>query len=146
MMMAFFPPISSEQGLNERAAVSPTTRPTSLDPVNEMARTSGCSAMGAPASGPNPVTIFTTPFGRPASVKVLTRFNVESGVSSAGLITQVLPQTRAGNSFHEGMAMGKFHGAIIPQTPIGMRTAMANLLGSSEGTVAPNKRRPSPAM
>ena len=54
---------------------------------------------------------------------------VESGVSSAGLMTHVLPQTSAGKSFHEGIAMGKFQGAIMPHTPIGMRTAMANLLG-----------------
>src|SRR4029077_21107756 len=119
---------------------------TSLDPVNEIACTFGCSAMGAPASGPNPVTTLTTPFGRPASVSAFNKFRVESGVSSAGLITQVLPQTNAGNSFHEGIAMGKFHGAIMPHTRMGIRTAMANLLGSSEGTVAPNSLRPSPAM
>ena len=71
---------------------------------------------------------------------------VESGVSSAGLITQVLPQTRAGKSFHEGMAMGKFQGVIMPQTPTGMRTDMANLSGSSDGVVWPKSRRPSPAM
>src|SRR5437016_13042673 len=102
--------------------------------------------MGAPASGPYPVTIFTTPFGNPASTRAVTRLMVERGVSSAGLMTQVFPHTSAGSSFHEGMAMGKFQGAIMPQTPMGMRTAIANLLGSSEGTVAPNKRRPSPAM
>ena len=90
--------------------------------------------------------MFTTPFGSPASINVCTRLRVDSGVSSAGLITQVFPQTSAGNSFHEGMAMGKFHGAIMPQTPTGMRTLMANLLCSSEGVVWPNSRRPSPAM
>jgi hypothetical protein len=79
-------------------------------------------------------------------VSAFSRFSVESGVSSAGLITQVLPHTSAGRSFHEGIAMGKFHGAIMPHTPIGMRTAMANLLGNSEGTVAPKSLRPSPAM
>ena len=31
-------------------------------------------------------------------------------MSSAGLMTQVLPQTSAGKSFHDGIAMGKFHG------------------------------------
>ncbi len=61
-------------------------------------------------------------------------------------MTQVLPQTIAGSSFHEGIAMGKFQGVIIPQMPMGWRTAMANLLGSSDGTVGPNMRRPSPAM
>jgi len=62
-----------------------------------------------------------------------------------GLITQVLPQTMAGRIFHDGIAMGKFHGVIMPQTPMGVRTAMANLLGNSEGVVGPNMRRPSPA-
>ena len=71
---------------------------------------------------------------------------VESGVSSAGLITHVLPHTSAGNNFHDGIAMGKFHGLIMPQTPMGIRTDIANLLGSSDGTVAPKSRRPSPAM
>src|SRR5437868_14703229 len=102
--------------------------------------------MGAPASAPNPVTIFTTPFGTPASANTRTRLKVESGVSCAGLITQVLPQTTAGSSFHEEMAMGKFQGVIMPQTPMGWRMAMANLLGSSDGTVGPNSRRPSPAL
>ena len=60
-------------------------------------------------------------------------------------MTQVLPETRAGKSFHEGIAMGKFHGAIMPMTPTGMRTDMANLLASSDGAVTPKRRRPSPA-
>ena len=71
--MAFLPPISSEQGLKRPAAVWPTMRPTSLDPVKEMARTPGCATSGAPASGPNPVTMLTTPGGRPASISVWTR-------------------------------------------------------------------------
>src|SRR5260370_17742601 len=90
--------------------------------------------------------ILTTPLGSPPSTSACTRLKVESGVSSAGLMMQVLPQTSAGNSFHDGMAMGKFHGVIMPHTPTGMRTDMANLLGSSEGTVCPNMRRPSPPM
>src|SRR5438067_1026652 len=145
-IMGFLPPSSSEQCLKLLAAVVPMVLPTALDPVNEIARTSGCSSIGAPASAPNPVTMFTTPFGTPASASTRTKLNVESGVSCAGLITQVLPQTKAGNSFHDGIAMGKFQGVIMPQTPIGWRIAMANLLGSSDGVVGPNKRRPSPAM
>ncbi len=61
-------------------------------------------------------------------------------------MTQVLPQTIAGSSFQEEIAMGKFQGVIMPQTPMGWRTAMANLLGISEGTVGPKRRRPSPAL
>ena len=71
---------------------------------------------------------------------------VESGVSSAGLITTVFPQTSAGMIFQDGMAMGKFHGVINAQTPRGWRADMAYLLGNSDGVVWPNRRRPSPAM
>ena len=70
----------------------------------------------------------------------------DSGVSDAGLMTTVLPQTSAGMLFQAGMAIGKFHGVISPATPSGIRTAMLNLLGSSEGVVTPNSRRPSPAI
>src|SRR5581483_10228359 len=140
------PPSSSEQRLKFLAAATPTMRPTSVEPVNEMPRTSGCSINGAPIFDPKPVTMFSTPLGTPASARVRTRLKVESGVSCAGLMTQVLPQTSAGSSFHEGIAMGKFHGVIMAQTPSGWRTAMANLLGNSDGVVGPNMRRPSPAL
>ena len=39
----------------------------SLDPVSEIARTSGCSASGVPTEAPNPATTLITPLGRPAS-------------------------------------------------------------------------------
>src|SRR5271163_3514211 len=145
-IIGFLPPSSSEHGLKLLAAVVPMVLPTAEDPVKEMARTVGCSVSGAPASGPYPATMLMTPFGTPASVSACTRLKVDSGVSCAGLITQVLPQTIAGSSFHEEIAIGKFQGVIMPQTPIGWRTAMANLLGSSDGTVGPNMRRPSPAL
>src|ERR1035441_2674163 len=145
-IIGFLPPSSREQCLKLLAAVAPTILPTADDPVREMARTVGCSVSGVPTSVPNPVTMLMTPLGTPASVRAWTRLNVERGVSCAGLMTHVLPQTIAGSSFQEEMAIGKFHGVIMPQTPIGWRTAMANLLGSSEGTVGPNRRRPSPAL
>ena len=87
-----------------------------------------------------------TPWGRPASLRARTRLKVESGVSCAGLMTQVLPQTIAGSNFQEEIAIGKFQGVIMPHTPMGCRIAMANLLGISEGTVGPKRRRPSPAL
>ena len=67
-------------------------------------------------------------------------------MSGAGLITTVLPRMRAGIIFQEGMAIGKFQGVMSPATPTGMRTDIWNLLGSSDGVVWPNWRRPSPAM
>jgi hypothetical protein len=42
------------------------------------------------------------------------------------------------------MAIGKFHGVMSPQTPIGERVDIANLLGSSAGTVSPKSLLPSP--
>ena len=98
-----------------------------------------------PTSGP-PVTRLTTPGGTPASSRTLTKFTAESGVSVAGLNTTVFPQISAGAIFHEGMAIGKFQGVIMAATPSGWRTDIANLSRSSEGTVCPYSRRPSPAM
>ena len=46
---------------------------------------------------------------------------VESGVSSAGLITIVLPRASAGPSFQLAMLSGKFQGVISPTTPSGSR-------------------------
>ncbi|HYM12480.1 MAG TPA: hypothetical protein VEU62_17215 [Bryobacterales bacterium] len=66
-----------------------------------------------------------------------TKFQQLSGVSSAGLMTAVSPQTRAGRIFQDGIAMGKFQGVMSAQTPSGMRTVMQNLSGSSEGVVWP---------
>jgi hypothetical protein len=62
------------------------------------------------------------------------------------LNTTVLPHTSAGRIFHDGTAIGKFQAVIIPQTPIGWRSDIANLSRSSDGTVWPNMRRPSPAI
>ena len=67
-------------------------------------------------------------------------------MSVAGLKTTVLPHTRAGAIFQDGIAIGKFQGVITPITPIGWRTLMLNLSRSSLGVVWPNRRRPSPAM
>src|ERR1039458_4860315 len=121
-IIGFLPPNSSEQCLKLLAAVAPTILPTAEEPVSEMARTVGCSVSGVPTSEPNPVTMLMTPLGTPASVSACTRLKVESGVSCAGLMTHALPHTTAGSSFHDEIAIGKFHGVIIPQTPIGWGT------------------------
>ena len=81
------------------------------------------------------MTRFTTPGGTPASSSTRTKLIADIGVSDAGLNTTVLPQTSAGMIFQDGIAMGKFHGVITEQTPTGCRIDIANLLGSSEGTV-----------
>src|SRR5262249_22816291 len=111
-MITFLPPISRCTFLNDGAAFSETTRPTSVDPVNDTTGTSAPAESASPTSPPPPVTRLTTPGGTPASSRILTKFSAESGVSVAGLKTTVLPQTRAGMIFHDGIAIGKFHGVI----------------------------------
>ena len=65
----------------------------------------------------------------------MTKFHADSGVRVAGFSTTVSPQTSAGRIFHDGMAIGKFHGVMMPHTPIGWRIDIANLSRSSEGAV-----------
>ena len=118
-MMAFLPPISSEQIALRSAHADATRCPVSVEPVNEISRTEGWSQSLAPITEPWPITRFTTPGGMPASSHAFTRLKVDSGVSSAGFMTTVLPQTSAGISFHDGIAIGKFQGVINPHSPIG---------------------------
>src|SRR4029079_9419818 len=105
--------------LNDGAAVRATVRPVSAEPVNDTTRTSSLETSGSPTSAPPPVTRLTTPRGTPASVRISTKLNAESGVSVAGLKTTVFPQTSAGTIFHEGIAIGKFQGVMTAQTPSG---------------------------
>ena len=120
-------------------------RPTSVEPVKETTLTSGCGTSGSPTSPPEPMTTFQTPGGSPASSRTFASATTEAGVSVAGLITTVLPAISAAMPFHAGIAIGKFQGVTKAQTPIGCRTHIANLFGSSDGVVNPNRRRPSPA-
>ncbi len=92
------------------------------------------------------MTRLTTPGGNPASAISSTRSVAQWGASLEGLNTTVLPATRAGIIFQHGIAIGKFQGVMIPAIPIGWRMLIAHLSGSSEGTVSPNIRRPSPAI
>ena len=71
---------------------------------------------------PNPVTMFTTPSGSPASCSSSPRRSAESGVCSAGLSTTVQPQARTGPSFQAAISSGKFQGMICPTTPTGSRS------------------------
>ena len=137
MMMTFFPPISRWHFLKLGAQACETLRPTAVEPVKETRRTSGAAISGSPTPAPLPVTRFTTPGGTPASCSSRTKFQQLRGVSLAGLITTVSPHTSAGRIFHDGIAIGKFHGVIKAATPTGIRTVMQNLSGSSEGVVKP---------
>ena len=142
----FLPPSSRLTRFSRRAARSAIRLPVADDPVNEMTGTSGESTIASPTSAPPPVTRLTVPAGNPASAISSTTRVAQWGVSLAGLNTTVLPVTSAGIIFQHGIAIGKFQGVMIPATPIGWRMLIAHLSGSSDGTVSPNIRRPSPAI
>ena len=67
---------------------------------------SGDSASDAPTSAPRPVTLLTTPFGKPTSAQSWASSIELSGVYSLGLMTMVLPAASAGASFTTTQAMG----------------------------------------
>src|SRR6188768_2764020 len=93
--------------------------PVASDPVKATFATSGCSTSGVPTSVPKPVTMLTTPGGKPACSTSLTNSSAEADVNSDGLITMVLPAASAGASFHAVSSSGEFHGMIAATTPIG---------------------------
>ncbi len=104
-----------------RPQISPICEPVSVDPVNEMTGTSGCSTIARPTISPRPCTSCTASGGNPASSRISTNRLAVWGTSSAGFRMTAFPQARAGNIFHVGMAIGKLKGVIIPATPIGRR-------------------------
>ena len=142
----FLPPSSSDRRFNRRPARSAMPVPVAELPVNDMTATSGLSTIALPTSAPVPVTRLTTPAGKPASAISSTRSVAQCGVSEDGLKTTVLPVTSAGIIFQHGIAIGKFQGVMTPATPSGWRMLIAHLSGSSDGTVSPAIRRPSPAI
>ena len=60
----------------------------------------------APAVSPNPLTMLTTPGGRPTSSNQFANSRTVSGVCSAGFSTQVQPAASAGASFQAAMSSG----------------------------------------
>ena len=112
------PPSSSDNFLCESAVARRIARPTSVEPVKAILSTSGCTTSAAPVL-PSPVTMFTTPGGKPTSLHSSANASAVSGVNSAGFSTTVFPAASAGAIFHATMRSGKFHGMIWPTTPRG---------------------------
>src|SRR3990170_4175813 len=142
-MTAFFPPSSREAFASLPAQFFPIILPIALEPVKDIIETSGWLVSASPASGPNPWIRLITPFGRPASSIILTKWTVVSGVFSSDFRTTVLPQSRAGNVFQHVIAIGKFHEVIIPITPMGYLFVIANRFLRPEWVVRPYHLRPS---
>ena len=68
-----------------------------------------------------------------------------AGVSLAGFQTTLLPQSRAGASFHAGICSGKFHGVMTPTVPTGRRMVRMTSSGWLDGNVTPSAARACPA-
>ena len=95
--------------------------PVASPPVKAILATRGCSTSVGPTSPPKPVTVLTTPAGKPASANSLANSSVEAEVNSLGLMTTVHPAASAGASFHASSSSGEFHGVIATTTPSGSR-------------------------
>jgi hypothetical protein len=119
--LADLPPSSSETRLIPSAAACITSRPTTVEPVNDTLRTSGWRTNARPATVPFPGSTLSTPAGNPQASASSPSSRAVSGVSSAGLCTTVLPIASAGASFQLAMRSGKFHGVTSAQTPSGSR-------------------------
>ena len=102
------------------AAARMTILPTSVEPVKATLSTSGWAASAAPGT-PSPVTMLSTPGGKPASMTSSPSRSALSGVCSAGFSTMVQPAASAGAIFHTAISSGKFQGMIWPTTPTGSR-------------------------
>ena len=123
-MFGPLPPSSSVSRLTLPAAIRMISRPTAVEPVKAIFRTSGWLASRAPTTGPSPGTTFSTPGGSPHSCAILANSSSVSGVCSSGLTTMVLPAASAGPIFHMASSSGKFQGTMAAHTPIGSRRTM----------------------
>ena len=100
-------------------------------------RTAGCSQNTLPIAAASPVTMLSTPAGRPARIASSPSASAVSGVSGAGLMTQAQPAASAGAHLRVIIAAGKFHGVIAAITPIGWRKVRMRASGQGEGMVSP---------
>src|SRR6266436_6239253 len=96
-----FPPSSSVTRFSVSAALFTIILPTAALPVNATLSTPGCATSAAPVVSPQPLIMFTTPGGRPASSNQLANSRAVRGVCSAGFRIQVQPAASAGASFQE---------------------------------------------
>ena len=74
--------------------------PALVDPVNDIAATSGCFVSQVPTPAPSPFTRLNTPFGKPAS-SIISASNIEDkGAISDGFNTTEHPAASAGATFN----------------------------------------------
>ena len=84
-----------------------------------------------------------TPGGMPARSASTPSANAEKGVKSDGLITTVQPAASAGATLRVIVALGKFHGVMMAQTPIASFSTRIRRSAPGEGILDPLMRRAS---
>jgi hypothetical protein len=102
-MKGSLPPISRFIRATRAAQPAATFFPVSTDPVKATPAIRGSSTSAEPTS-PAPASRLTTPGGRWS--KQSASISVDSGVSSDGFATTVLPAAMAGATFHESSRSG----------------------------------------
>ncbi len=80
--------------------------PTASEPVKLTMSTRGSVVSTWPTSGP-PLTMLSTPGGRPASSAASPNSSAENGVKADGFSTRVLPASRMGPTFERFSKNGK---------------------------------------
>ena len=124
-MLALLPPSSSVTRFTWSAQPAMICLPTSVEPVKQTLRTSGCVTNRWPTTDPLPGMTVSTPAGSPASSASSPIRIAVSGVISAGLSTTVLPAASAGAKPQPAIGIGKFHGTMTPTTPSGSWKVMS---------------------
>ncbi|MNT42800.1 hypothetical protein D3C72_1792370 [compost metagenome] len=119
------------------AHCSSSTRPTSVEPVNESLRTIGFAVSSPPVSRDGPVITLHTPFGMPARSARTAIARAEKGVWVAGRMTPVQPADQPGPALRVIIADGKFHGVIAANTPIGSLVMSTRRPATCPGIVSP---------
>ena len=121
------------------------SEPTRVEPVKEILRTVSLAMSSLPIPVGMPVTMLITPAGMPAFSASQPIASAESGVKSEGLTTTGQPAARAGATLRVIIALGKFHGVMMPTTPTGSFSTMIRRSAVGEGMVWPPIRRASSA-
>ena len=121
-MFGDLPPSSSVIRFSDSAEPRMICLPVEVSPVNAILSMPGWSTIIWPTDAPGPVITLSTPAGTPASTAASARASAVSGVWLAGLMITVLPQARAGATFHAVSSSGKFHGTMAATTPTGSRS------------------------
>ena len=119
-MLARLPPSSSVTRLTVAAAPAMTCRPTSVEPVKPILRTSGCSTSRQPDDRALADDDVEHALGDPGLERQLAEPHRRQRRQLGGLEHhRVAAVASAGPTFQLAIWSGKFHGVISPTTPSG---------------------------